>query len=285
MNLNNPGSNLFFPSGVDNLNNFSSGYMEISIVAHQDDLEMVGYPGILKCYKKSNKWFGGVVCTNGIPESSGSDNDIRRIRDMEQKKAAEIGDYGFVIQLDYYSSEIKDGSNLNIESDIKKIIEITTPEIVYTHNPFDKHNTHIGVSRAVIKGIRSAKKEFRPKKLFGCEVWGGLDWLSVKDRVEFDVGTNIELAKKLIGIFNSQIKNGKNYEEASIGRRAANATFSDPYQNDITNQVILGLDLTPLIFDEDLDIEKYLVGFADRFREDIKRNISKIVNKKIFNNR
>jgi len=281
MTFNNPGFDLFFPCEGSNLENLT-GYVEIGIVAHQDDLEMVAYPGILECYKNKNKRFGGVVCTNGIPESSESDNNIKKIRDTEQKKAAEIGDYEFVLQLDYYSSEIRDGLNTGIESDIKKVIEIATPEVIYTHSPFDRHKTHIAVCRSVINGIRAVEKELRPKKLFGCEVWGGLDWLLEKDRVEFDVGANVELAKKLIGSFSSQINGGKNYEKASIGRRAANATFSDPYQNDITDQIILGVDLTPLIFDEYLDVEGYLIGFVDRFRDNMKENIAKIINRNVL---
>ncbi len=278
MKFNNRGSSLYFPTNIVDLQSMSH-ITDMSIVAHQDDLELIGYPGIHRCFKKKDKWFGGIVCTNGVPEFSNSIDKIRKTRNMEQKKAAEIGEYGLVFQLDYFSKEIKGDRNLNIESDIKKVIEETTPETIYTHNPFDRHMTHLAVCRSVINGIRSVKKELRPNKLYGCEVWGNLDWLTKEDRVEFDVGGTIELAGRLINVFNSQIKNGKNYERASIGRRSANATFSDPYKNDISDQIILGVDLSPLIVDEDLDIEKYLIGFADRFRKDIENRISKIANK------
>ena len=37
----------------------------MGIGAHQDDLEIMAFHGILQCYEQSDGWFAGVVCTNG----------------------------------------------------------------------------------------------------------------------------------------------------------------------------------------------------------------------------
>ncbi len=36
----------------------------MAIAAHQDDIEIMAYDGILKCYNKDDQWFFGVVVTN-----------------------------------------------------------------------------------------------------------------------------------------------------------------------------------------------------------------------------
>jgi hypothetical protein len=37
----------------------------LGIGAHQDDLEFMALHGILECYEQSDKWFGGIICTDG----------------------------------------------------------------------------------------------------------------------------------------------------------------------------------------------------------------------------
>ena len=37
----------------------------MGIVAHPDDLEILAYPGILECLGKDDRWFCGVVATDG----------------------------------------------------------------------------------------------------------------------------------------------------------------------------------------------------------------------------
>jgi hypothetical protein len=48
--------------------------------------------------------------------------------------------------LDYPSSAVKDGSNRQPVEDIAKLLKATRPQVVYTHNLADKHDTHIGVT-------------------------------------------------------------------------------------------------------------------------------------------
>ncbi|MCP4425341.1 MAG: PIG-L family deacetylase, partial [Chloroflexi bacterium] len=37
----------------------------LGIGAHQDDLEIMAYHGILACFDHNDKWFTGVTCTDG----------------------------------------------------------------------------------------------------------------------------------------------------------------------------------------------------------------------------
>ena len=43
----------------------------MAVGAHQDDLEIMAFAGILECFQREDKWFTGVVVTNG----SGSPRD------------------------------------------------------------------------------------------------------------------------------------------------------------------------------------------------------------------
>ena len=38
---------------------------DLCIAAHQDDIEIMAYSPIVKCFGKSDKWFTGVVVTDG----------------------------------------------------------------------------------------------------------------------------------------------------------------------------------------------------------------------------
>ena len=37
----------------------------LAIAAHQDDIEIMAIDGILKCYQRTDRWFSGVVVTDG----------------------------------------------------------------------------------------------------------------------------------------------------------------------------------------------------------------------------
>ncbi|MEI9866263.1 MAG: PIG-L family deacetylase [Limisphaerales bacterium] len=123
----------------------------LGIGAHQDDLEFMAFHGILECYATNKKWFGGVTCTNGSGSSRAgkfkkfTDEQMMVVRRKEQNKAAKLGKFGVMIQLDYPSSAVKSATDTSLKEDLKKILAATKPEVIYTHNPADKHDTHIGV--------------------------------------------------------------------------------------------------------------------------------------------
>lgn len=253
----------------------------LGIGAHQDDLEFMAFHGILECYGAGDRWFGGVTCTNGAGSArSGiyknfSDAQMMAVRKREQNAAAVVGRYGVMIQLDHPSSVVKSPVDPILKQDLKEILVATAPEIVYTHNPADKHDTHIGVVIAALQAMRGLPAAQRPKKVWGCEVWRNLDWLGDSEKVLMDVSGHDNLAAALNGIFDSQIAGGKRYDLATLGRRAANATFFESHATDKAGQLIFGMDLTPLVADEKLDIADFVCGFIDRFKADVREKLSK----------
>jgi glucosamine-6-phosphate deaminase len=68
------------------------------------------------------------------------------------------------------------------------------PEVVYTHNPADKHDTHIGVTIAALQAMRELPRDQRPQQVIGCEVWRNLDWLPDDQKVLMDVSGRDNLA-------------------------------------------------------------------------------------------
>jgi LmbE family N-acetylglucosaminyl deacetylase len=252
----------------------------LGIGAHQDDLEFMAYHGILECFASETKWFGGVTCTNGSGSArtglyaNCTDAQMMKIRREEQNKAAAIGQYGVMIQLGYPSSAVKSATDPALKNDLKEILDATWPQVVYTHNPADKHDTHLGVVVAALLAMRELPPGQRPKKVIGCEVWRNLDWLPDADKVVMEVSGHDHLAAALNGVFDSQIAGGKRYDLATHGRRAANATFFESHATDKSNQLIFGMDLTPLVVDNSRDIVEYVVTFIKTLEADVRQELS-----------
>jgi len=253
----------------------------LGIGAHQDDLEFMAFHGILECFDRDDKWFGGVTCTNGSgsartgPYGDCTDEQMMDIRRKEQNTAAVIGQYAAMFHLDYSSDVIKSASDPSLKNDLKAILAASKPKVVYTHNPADKHDTHIGVVIAALQAMREIPVEQRPKKVIGCEVWRNLDWLLDAEKVAMNVSGGDTLASALNGSFDSQISGGKRYDLATLGRRAANATFFDSHATDKSTQLIFGIDLTPVVVDEKIDIIAFVCDGIDRFKADVRQKLAK----------
>ncbi len=275
MKLHNLSADVFSPDGGP-----LSRITHLGIGAHQDDLEFMAFHGIVACFHhEQERWFGGVTCTDGAGSSrtgdyaSYSDEAMRRVRLEEQRAAAVVGRYAGIIQLGYSSISIKSPSDKRLAEDLRVILSETSPEVVYTHNLADKHDTHIGVTAAVVEAIRGMAPAARPKQVLGCEMWRGLDWLGDDEKIALDVSGHDHLAAALNGIFDSQIAGGKRYDLATIGRRSANATFFDSHASDAASQMTIAMDLTPLITDDSLDPIAFAMGFIDRFRDDVRNRL------------
>jgi LmbE family N-acetylglucosaminyl deacetylase len=282
MKFKNDTAELFIPDGTEP-SAAVARTTHLGIGAHQDDLEFMAYQGILECFHERDKWFSGVICTNGAGSSRTgayanlSDEELQRVRRQEQRLAAQIGRYGFVAQLDFSSASLR-ASNRGLAADLEAILTAAAPEIVYTHNPADKHDTHIHVLGATLRAIRNLPASQRPRALYGCEVWRGLDWVNDEEKVAFNVGGHANFAAALNGVFDSQIGGGKRYDLATEGRRRANATYSNPRQSDRASEVALALDLTPLIQNDNADLVEFTLGYIDRFRADVETRLRSIVN-------
>lgn len=279
MNLHHPTASLFIPDSLPETDALAR-ITHLGIGAHQDDLEFMAFHGILTCFASTGKWFGGVTCTNGAgssrtgPYADFTDAHMMSIRRHEQNTAAVIGGYAAMIQLDHPSGVVKSPTVLDLKNDLKAILAASLPEVVYTHNPADKHDTHIGVTIAALQAMREMPREQRPRQVIGCEVWRNLDWLPDDQKVLMDVSGRDNLAAALNGVFDSQIAGGKRYDLAIHGRRAANATFFDSHSTDQATQVIFGMDLTPLVADDTLDIAAFTGALILRFQQDVAEKLN-----------
>ncbi len=284
MTLHRSSADLFIPDGKPPAEALAR-VTHLGIGAHQDDLEFMAFHGIAACFHSDVEWFGGVTCTNGAGSSrigayeKFSDAQMMAVRREEQRQAAIVGRYAAMIQLDYPSKIVKDASDVTLKNDLKTILAATKPRIVYTHNPADKHDTHIAVVVPVLQAIRELRREQRPAQVFGCEVWRNLDWMPDAEKIAHDVSGQDNLAAALNGIFDSQIAGGKRYDLAVLGRRRANATFFESHGVDQSDAISFAMDLTPLAHDDSLDIVEYVTGFIDRFRADMVAKLGKRLGK------
>lgn len=280
MKFNLPTADWFVPDGLP-LEQALARTTHLAVSAHQDDIEIMAAAPILECFQQPDKWFTGVVVTDGRGSPRDdlyreyTDEDMRQVRFKEQKKAAFVGEYAAQIILDYPSKTVKDATNKQPVEDLEAILLAAHPEFVYTHNLADKHDTHIGVALRLIEAIRRLPKEARPKRLYGCEVWRDLDWLVDEDKVPFDCSKHENLQVALLGVFDSQICGGKRYDLASMGRRRANATYFASHGVDTSNYLIYGMDLTPLIEEDTLSVSAYVQRFLDRFVQDVQNRLTK----------
>ena len=254
----------------------------LSITAHQDDTEIAAVHGIVNCFGSKDKWFTGVTMSNGSGSpragvyATYSDEEMVEIRHDEQRKAAVIGDYAAHLQLRYSSSELKDGSDNNSVNDIVKILKATSPEVVYLHNPADKHDTHVAVTLRSIAALRQLSPEELPEKVYGCEVWRNLDWLNDDEKVILPVSGDDNMATALISVFDSQVAGGKRYDLASAGRRLANATYFASHDTDDFDGMNFAVDLTPLIKDHSLSVAQFIIDTIERFKNDVQSKIERM---------
>lgn len=247
----------------------------LGIGAHQDDLEFMAFHGILACYDQKDRWFGGVTITDGRGSSRAgkfqdwTDDQIAAERIREQDAAAVIGQYAFMAQLGHPSKSVRDARETVVRDDLFRILEATRPEVVYLHNLADKHDTHVGCALRCLEALRRLPKADRPQKVYGCEVWRDLDWLVDSEKTPMPVSARPELARALNEVFATQIAGGKRYDLAVIGRRTANATFSQAHATDQESAMQWAMDLTPLVQDASLDPIAYVTGFIDRLKSDV----------------
>lgn len=252
----------------------------LSISAHQDDIEIMAVKGILDSFGNPDSWFGAVIVADGAGSprddiyADYSDTEMMEIRKTEQKKASYIGEYSFLSMLDFTSKDIKDFSNDKITEEICETIQKSSPKIIYTHNLFDKHDTHVAVAMRVISAINMLPPNKHPKKLYGCEVWRGLDWLLDEDKTVFDVSAHENISNALISVFDSQICGGKRYDLATAGRRKANATYYASHGTDKMEQASIAIDMTDIITGK-ISPTDFTNKYLDNFKTDVQNKLKR----------
>lgn len=253
----------------------------LCVGAHQDDLEIMAHAGIVDCLELPGCAFGGVVVTNGAgsprtgPYAHFTDEQMQAVRRDEQRTAAQLGSYAIQIQLAHPSADVKKPGHPGVLGDLQQIFGGCSPEVVYLHNPADKHDTHVAVFLRCLEALRSLPAGKRPRRVLGCEVWRDLDWLLDADKVALDSGRRPEFAAELLKAFDSQITGGKRYDLGTAGRRAANATYHTSHATDRMAGITWSMDLTPLVADAALDVRTYTLGYIDRLRQDVADRLAK----------
>lgn len=270
----NPKADLLIPDQTDGLAAFART-THLGIGAHQDDLEFMAFEGILACYDRSDRWFGGIIMTDGRsssrkgPYAGWTDDQIAAERIKEQHAAARLGQYSFIAQLGYQSKEVRGADKTDPVDDLVTLLAAARPEVVYLHNPADKHDTHVACFARCIEALRRLPPSARPAKVLGCEVWRALDWMVDSEKVAMPVSARPELAQAMNEVFATQIVGGKRYDLAVLARRAANATFHDAHASDTESALQWAMDLTPLIRDDSLDVTTFTLGFLERLQQDV----------------
>lgn len=278
MRFHNETADLFVPDGL-NTEAALARTTHLCISAHQDDIEIMAYHGVAECFGQKDKWFTGVVVTNGAgsPRSGiyggYSDDEMQKVRLIEQRKAAYVGEYACQIQLGFPSGRVKDPKETAVVEDLSAILRAARPEYVYLHNLADKHDTHIGVALRSVAALRAVRDEVKPKKVYGCEVWRDLDWLPDEDKQVLPASARSNIAAALVGVFDSQVTGGKRYDLATAGRRLAHATYFASHGTDEESAINFAMDLTPLVKDPNLAIADYVTAYVDKFRADVERRI------------
>lgn len=272
---------IYIPDGTEQANALNRT-THLCIAAHQDDIEFMAFSPIAECFGNKEKYFCGVVTTdgagsprNGLYEKY-TDEDMKKIRITEQKKAASIGEYTAQILLGYSSAQVKDKTNEQVITDYVQILKTTKPENVYIHNLADKHETHVATAVKAIKALRQLNSDEQPKHVYGCEVWRDLDWMNDDEKVLLDCSKHQNIARALSSVFDSQIIGGKRYDLAVEGRRSANATFGRNVC-DVYTGLNYAMDLTPLIQNKYIDISEYVTGYIQRFNDSVKDVLNKLI--------
>lgn len=254
----------------------------LCIAAHQDDIEIMAAQPIVECFQQADAWFTGVVVTDGRGSPRDSlykeytDDEMRAVRFHEQRKAAYVGEFSAQVMLDIPSAIIKDASRPEPVDDLVKLLRATKPQVVYTHNFADKHDTHVAVASRVVEAIRRLDQAERPERLVGCEVWRSLDWMVDADKVLMNTSDHENLQFALLGVFDSQIIGGKRYDLASMGRRRANATYFESHGVDLTTGLSYAMDMTPLITDLKLEPARFAQEYIQRFAQDVELRIRRM---------
>lgn len=92
MELNNQNAEIFVADDIP-CEKALSRTTHMTIAAHQDDIEIMAYDGIVKCFRSEDLWHCGVVVTNGAGSPRNgkygdyTDEMMMRVRCIEQKKS------------------------------------------------------------------------------------------------------------------------------------------------------------------------------------------------------
>lgn len=223
---------------------------------------------VVSCSASDDRWFTGIVCTDGATATVGP-----TIRHREQREAASIGAYSVMAQLGHTSVAVRDSEfRGQLVDELADLLERSRPVNVYTHDLADRHPTHVAVALATIDAIRRLDPAVRPGRVVGCEGWRGLAWMSEQEKIRMSLDTKSDLPRRLVQAHSSQLAT-KAYDSAFQGRRRANATLHDIHSPDETDEVMVAMELTPLVRNDDLDPVEFVRAAIDRFGREVEMTL------------
>ena len=276
LRLHNPGADVFVPDGRAP-DEALARVTHVGVGAHADDLELLAFHGIAHCLSTPGCWFAGAVASDGaraprVGRFAGlGDAELREVRRAEQRAAAERGRYAAVAQLDYSSPAVLSGDERLVD-DLAAFLDATRPRVVYTHDPTDRHATHVATCAAAIAALRRLPDRWRPARVYGCEVWRSLDWLAEGDLVRLDVSGHEETWRALLACFPSQMEGVRPFDAGALARGRANAVFSEARAAGGGGRVWLAMDLTPLVRDETLTLDEFVRERVARFEAELAKS-------------
>lgn len=247
----------------------------LAIGAHHDDIEVMAMDGILKAYGSKKYSFYACVLSDGVNcVKSGkyaelTDKEMIETRNQEQTRASQIGEYADLKMLKYSQEDIENDEKGKIVKEIRQMILDIKPDIVYTHNIFDKSPMHKMTCKRVIEAILGLEEEDRPRLVYGCEIFRSLDWLPDKYKVVFDLSENKELQSRLIGVYDTRAEQARNYNKAIVGRKIAHAIFGTQ-NTDIEEEKLIwyGINLTPVIA-KNIDLKDYCTRILSDYNKEM----------------
>ena len=281
MKLLSPHAEIYLPHPGSEVTAALARTTHVCIGAHPDDIESMAYHGVAACFGKADRWFTGITVTNGSgsartgPYAGISDEQMQQIRRQEQRKAALVGDYSAQVQFGYSGAEVKQRHLPALHADLIALLRATRPEVVYLHQPADKHDTHVAVFAHSLHALRELSPEERPQRVLGCEGWRNLDWLNDDEKQLLDTSAFPGIAAALMAVFDSQNTGGKRFDLALPARRSANATFHDPHALDQYQGITWACDLTPLVQDPALSVRDFVRGQMVCSRQDFTRRVDR----------
>ena len=229
----------------------------IGVFAHPDDAEISSGLPMLGA---KNGWLT-VIVTDGAMSVSHADlgehsvKELVDIRWKEQCDAAVISKTP-AIHLSYPSAAVNGVMGLAKQAEVVSVLASwvnTMPNIksIYTHNPIDKHPTHLGILNVLAGALYSERFNPKIEEIYGMKVWGGVDALPEKQFKLFST-TDQEIIDKIeamVKCYKSQNRIlDRLLARGTVGGMIEKSVYAtNPYDNKSPLGSLLGIDITELI--------------------------------------
>ena len=151
-----PAARLFIPDGLPEEQALART-THMAITAHQDDLEIMAAEGIVACFQQPDRWFTGVVVTNGAGSPRDGlyrDYTDEQMRAIRARNSARPPWWANTRRRHCWTIPARQSRTAPTEgrwTTSPRCCAWRSPQVVYTHNLADKHDTHVGVTLRVIE--------------------------------------------------------------------------------------------------------------------------------------